>query len=212
MINKKLSTLNDIDVVVYALFILGGWQMRIHTEDIALKCFELARSKFSWVKYQEYPDLMTVWYALGDAKKERYGSLVIGGSERKKGSGSDISSGWRLTENGVRWIKENKERIETALTGVKTPQDRLVEDRRLKILINSTAFRKFLEHGEKILISPAEFAESLVCTVNTKPQIMYERLQQLYSSADILNQEKVKRYLDYCRKQFAKQLNGGSNG
>lgn len=201
---SKASNLSDIDIAVYVLFILGGWQRRIHTEDIALKCFELAPSRFSWVKYQQYPDLMTVWYALGDAKKEKYGSLVIGGSERKKGEEKNISTGWRLSENGIKWIKANKSRVEGILLGTKSPQARLVGDRRLKILINSKAFNDYLIKGEQATISRADFAESLVCTINTKPEIVSERIEQLYSAADILNQGRVKEYLDSCRKRFAK--------
>lgn len=200
----KETKLRDVDIVIYALYELGGWQERIHTEDIALRCFKIAPSKFSWVKYKDYPDLMAVWFALGDAKKERYGALVVGGSERKKGSGKDRFGGWRLSEKGLQWIKDNKYRIEETLHGGMSPDDRLLEDRRLKTLIRSQAYNKFITQGEKAEISHAEFAESLVCTVNTKPEILQERLEQLYSAADVLKQSEVKRYLNYCRNRFSK--------
>ncbi len=63
------ESLSNIDIVVYALYALGGWRERIHTEDIALKCYEIAPSKFSWVKYPQYPDNHTAYLSLGDAKK-----------------------------------------------------------------------------------------------------------------------------------------------
>ena len=75
--NPPSIELSNIDIAVYALYLLGGWRDRIHTEDIALKCFELAPSKFSWVKYPEYPDNNTAYLSLGDAKKTKYGVLVI---------------------------------------------------------------------------------------------------------------------------------------
>ncbi len=208
----KENKLTDVDVVLYALYILGGWQERIHTEDIALKCYELAPYKFSWVKYPHYPDSMAVWYALGDAKKVRYGSLVIGGSERKRGSGKDKFGGWRLSEQGIIWIKENMHRVEEALKGSVAPNNRLQADRRIKALLNSRAFGKYLAKNEKAEISHAEFAESFTCTVNTKPEILAERLEQLHSSADILNQNIVKQYIDFCRKRFSKQIEGIHNG
>lgn len=208
----KEGKLSDIDIVLYTLYMLGGWQERVHTEDIALKCYELAPTKFSWVKYPQYPDSMAVWYALGDAKKTRYGSLVVGGSERKRGSGKDKFGGWRLSEKGIIWIKQNLNRIEEALKGSVSPDNRLQADRRIKTLINSKAFAKYLAKGEKADISHAEFAESLTCTVNTKPEILAERLQQLYSSADILKQNKVKQYIEYCRKRFTKQIEGVHHG
>ena len=76
--------LSDKDIVIYALYILGGWHKRIHTEDIALKCYEIAPTKFSWVKYPKYPDLAPTRFALESAKKAKSGALVKGGSERKK--------------------------------------------------------------------------------------------------------------------------------
>ncbi len=208
MVKKK--SLSNMDIALYALYLLGGWQNRIHTEDIALKCFELAPSKFSWVKYHQYPDPSPARFALEEAKNSRDRALIIGGSERKKGKG--VFTGWRLSENGVSWIKQNKDRIEAALTGTKLPQNRLIEDRRLKTLINSKAFSKYLAEGEKAKISHAEFAESLVCTINTKSDIMSERIEQLYAAADLLNQEKVKQYLDFYRKHFGKQPSGGHDG
>lgn len=204
----KESKLSDVDIVIYALYELGGWQERIHTEDIALRCFKIAPSKFSWVKYRQYPDLMAVWYALGSAKKGTYGGLVIGGSERKKGSGKDKFGGWRLSEKGLQWIKDNKYRLEEAIHGGMSPDNRLLEARRLKTLIRSEAYSKFMTKSEKAEISHAEFAESLVCTVNTKSEVLQERLEQLYSVADIFKQSEVKRYLDYCHKRFSKQITG----
>ena len=54
------TILNDKDIVIYALYNLGGYQERIHTEDIVLKCYELAPTRFSWAKYPQYPDTKTL--------------------------------------------------------------------------------------------------------------------------------------------------------
>jgi len=35
---EKIDNLSDKDIVLYALYLLGGWQKRVHTEDI---CFEV---------------------------------------------------------------------------------------------------------------------------------------------------------------------------
>ncbi len=208
--NENTKMLSDIDIAVYALYALGGWQQRVHTEDIALKCFQLAPSRFSWVKYRQYPDLMSVWWALGDAKKTKYGSLVIGGSERKRGGGKDSFGGWRLTSSGVSWINENQTRIEKALGATGSPKGRLVEDRRLKELLKSPAYGSFNNGEEPSKIGYAQFVESLTCTVNTSPQVLNERIEQLYASATILNQQTVTKYLDFGKVQFSKQIFGGA--
>lgn len=188
-------SLSDKDIVIYAIYVLGGYQIRVHTEDITLKCFEIASSRFSWTKYPQYPDIQPVRFALEKSKP-----LIVGSSERK----SDSITGWRLTSEGIQWIKTNIDRIEKQLGKKQTPSQRLIDNRRIKTLINSKAFNKYSTDGDKSEISKAEITESIVCTINTKLEIIYERLDQLYSTADLLHQDKVKQYLDYCRMRFSK--------
>lgn len=200
------DSLNDRDITLYALYLLGGWQKRIHTEDVALKCYELAPSKFSWVKYPQHPDLAPARFALEAAKKPKNGALVKGESERKRTVQS--IGGWMLTKEGVQWISGNKARIEQYL-GRRVPMGvRLLGDRKLKELLESTAFGKFMAFGAQADISHTEFVESLICTVNTKKEILHDRLDQLYSTAERLRREEIKNYVNFCRKKFASVLGG----
>lgn len=198
---RKFDKLSDKDIVIYALYLLDGWQKRVHTEDIALKCYELAPTKFSWVKYPQYPDLAPARFALETAKKPQYGSLVKGESEKKR-TVRNIG-GWMLTDKGIQWIKENKPRIEQYLGKHRPIGDRLSTDRKLKELLRSVAFNKFRNYGEEAEISHAEFAESLICTVNTGAKVLNDRLEQLCSIAEMLKKEEIKKYVDFCQKRFA---------
>ena len=198
---QKTSKLSNIDVAIYALYKLGGWQKRIHTEDIALECFRLAPRKFSWIKYPKYPDISPVYFSLGDAKKKEYGELVIGETERKRTV--KIIGGWMLTIKGIRWIKDNIFRIEQILSENKITRGRLSVDRKINELYKSKAFNKYLLEKDKANISHAEFAESLICTVNTGVEILKSRLDQIDSIAEELKKEKLKNYVNFCRKKFA---------
>jgi len=71
------------ELVVYCLYVVGGATERVHTEDLALKCWELFPDSFSWTKYPNYPDKDIVRVALTDARKEKYGALVSGRIEGK---------------------------------------------------------------------------------------------------------------------------------
>jgi len=216
-VKQRIEALSDKDIAVYALYALGGWQKRIHTEDIALKCYELAPSKFSWVKYPQYPDLTPTRFALEAAKNQKYGALVKGESERAARKrkrtltsigGRTLTSigGWMLTANGIEWAKANEKRIEDFL-GKRVPTgDRLPADRKIRELIESAAFKKFRDSREQAEISHAEFAESLVCTINTSVEVLNDRLEQLYSIAEKLKREDVKSYIYFCRKRFASLL------
>jgi hypothetical protein len=196
---KEIEKLSDKDIVLYALYLLGGWQERIHTEDIALKCYQLAPSRFSWVKYPQYPDIQPVRFALEKVGAKHRG-LVDGKSERKDKS---IIGGWRLTESGVQWIEANRARIEQCLGKDVSIKGRLLEDRRIKELLGSAAFKKFERYREEAEISHAEFADSLVCTVNTSAEVLNERLKQCYSAAEELKRQEIKNYVDFCRRKFA---------
>ena len=194
------DSLSNIDIVVYSLYLLGGWHERVHTEDIALKCFELAPSKFSWIKYPNYPDLSSAYDSLRTAKKQQYG-LVNGESERKKEA--QRIGGWKLTPKGVEWVESNKQRVEASLGRHVPIGNRLDVDRKLKELLGSTAYRKFSSKGLEAEITHAEFAESLVCTVNTSSEIINDRLDQLYSTAEKMKKEEIKRYIVFCREKFS---------
>ena len=206
-----MNKLSDKDIAVYALHLLGGWQKRVHTEDVALKCYELAPSKFSWVKYPQHPDATPARFALEAAKKQKYGALVRGESERKRTSKN--IGGWMLTVNGIEWVKENRKRIEDYLGKHVPTGDRLPANRKLKGLTESAAFRRFRDRGEQAEVSHAEFAESLVCTVNTTAEVLNDRLDQLNSIAEELKRDDIKSYVDFCRKRFGSLLGirGGQN-
>ncbi|HXK38777.1 MAG TPA: hypothetical protein VJ043_01670, partial [Candidatus Paceibacterota bacterium] len=64
MIREELT---NVDIVLYALYLLKGATKKVPTETIAIKSFELARSRFSWRLYPKYPDIEAVRIALFDA-------------------------------------------------------------------------------------------------------------------------------------------------
>ncbi|GAH04277.1 unnamed protein product, partial [marine sediment metagenome] len=113
------ETFTNREMVVYALYSLGGATKRFHTEDIALKCYELWPSAFSWTKYPQYPDKDIVRVALTDARKEKYGYLLDGRSGQTRGQSNrtkreKAADGWSLTDSGVHWSEANKQRFESA--------------------------------------------------------------------------------------------------
>jgi hypothetical protein len=95
---KDLTTSSArlFEVAVLAVADLGGAARSIDTEDIAIRCHQLAPSHFSWRKYPAQVNLEIVRVSLSDAKKQKNGQLV-------SGSGRD---GWRLTRKGLDWISK----------------------------------------------------------------------------------------------------------
>src|SRR3989304_2252042 len=112
---RQVATLADnVAIAIYALRLLGGSVKFIHTEDVAIKCFELVPERFSWRKYPQYPDAGPARFALEDAKKEKYGHLATG--NRVKGG--------KLTTKGIEYADRVTPEIER-LTGKRSQRSRV---------------------------------------------------------------------------------------
>jgi len=91
----SVDDLTNPQLVVIALAQLGGERKFIDREDIGIRVNEIAPGRFVWRKYPDRIDLVVVVDALGDARKPRYGGLVVGGGQK----------GWMLSPAGVDWVK-----------------------------------------------------------------------------------------------------------
>lgn len=93
-------------MVILAVYVLGGDNRSIDTEEVAVKAHDLAPGMFSWQKYPEQINLELVRVTLSDAKKPKYGSLL-------QGSGRE---GWRLSSKGLNWASnQGRELLEAGL-------------------------------------------------------------------------------------------------
>lgn len=90
---KSISERNNVDVVLLAMYLLGGHLKTIDTEDVAVKAHELSPGRFSWRKYKDQIDI------------ERVRVRLSGASHDGKLSGVH-SRGWRLTAVGTRYVQE----------------------------------------------------------------------------------------------------------
>lgn len=111
--------LSNIEVVVLAVYALGGDRASVDTEDAAMKANELAPGRFTWRKYPGQISLEHVRVFLSDAKKPKYGGLLAG----------DGTKGWRLTATGVDWASQHAGRAVAGSAG-RRRVDRDLERRR----------------------------------------------------------------------------------
>ena len=89
------------ELVAIALYVLGGPEALVDTEDVAVQVHKLAPDRFSWRKYPEQINLELVRVALSDAKKPEQGALVAGTGK----------TGWSLTVAGRRWAESHADRL-----------------------------------------------------------------------------------------------------
>ena len=119
-------------VVAVAVFLLGGRDRFVDTEDVAVKVNEIAPGRYTWKKYPTQVNLELIRVYLSDAKKKAKGVLL-------EGSGNE---GWRLTARGLRVIEPlAKEFGEVDLSRTKTDVRRIENERQR--LLSTSAFQKF---------------------------------------------------------------------
>jgi hypothetical protein len=90
--NLKNQGATKKDIVVMAVYQLGGGLRHVHLEDVAMKAAELSPRRFCWKKYPEQINLESVRISLKDE--------LASTDRRVLGS---IRDGWILTPEGLSW-------------------------------------------------------------------------------------------------------------
>lgn len=202
------NELSNIDIALFALYKLGGISKKIHTESIAWEAFQLARERFSWrlpeFREKGFPDKTLVYFALGDAKKKKYGKLVTGRA------GGDINrpelEGWRFTPQGAEWIKKNESRISQALKQKAPDLPKLVAERFVKQLKTDPSFTSFIKNGNLDDVSSFMFTDMLACAPDAPKEIIKQKFERLLTTANLINDKEIIKFLKACEVKFAQLI------
>jgi len=194
--------LSNLDVVVYALAVLGGSHATVYSEDIAAKCYELDPPRFSWrlERYRQlgWPDKYIAKTALEDAKKVEHGSLVEGSYAL-----DPARDGWRLTTGGARWFADNRHRIEAELGAPRAALDARQADRFRKYLECQPLFRRFLRTGNIRGCERFELTEMLRCSPDASREVIERKLGSLHSMAVLVGDRQYEAFLECCQDFFS---------
>ncbi len=93
------KSLTNTEIVTLAVYLLGGENKSVDTEDIAIKSNELAPNRFTWRKYPEQVNIGNVHRRLSFAK-DRLGYIL--GSHRE---------GWLLTRKGLNYSRKQEKKL-----------------------------------------------------------------------------------------------------
>ena len=211
---KHVTTkISNWEITVYALHILGGGLRYIPTEDIAVKCFEIAPDSFSWVKYPQYPDKDVVRRTLIAARDEKIGILVRGRAGRGRGKSGRTNAGpaldgWSLTAAGAKWILENESRLATNLKVRDTSPHRQELLQKINRIHRHPLFKTFLEQPEGFSPSLGEMAELFRCRVDADQGTWDKRFEMVVSQAQMVNDSKILEFINHCQASVKIQMKG----
>ena len=108
MSEKRISSqVNNQDVFVWALHLLGGANKEVDVEDVYLKCFELAPARLGWRTRPDIPDYKKISKALQSVEAKSHVGLVQKLDQYHR----------RLTSDGVRWIEEHETELRERYSG-----------------------------------------------------------------------------------------------
>jgi len=196
--------LSNIEIILYALYLKGGEVKKIHTEDIALQCFKLSSSRFSWIKYPKYPNLESVRRPLISARSKENGSLVSGRHGKTKEN--QVSDGWIFSPNGINWIEKNKDRVELLLGSKQNPVKRTQIGKQIFEFKNSTAFKKFLNDKTCENIHDYEFTDFLNANLDTPSAILRDRIDKIRAIAFKAKEDKITEFIKKAETHFSNLL------
>jgi len=194
--------IKSLHIAVYALSLLGGAHRKVHTEDIAQKCLEIAPDRFKWEGYN-YPEKELVRKALFHASESRNGALVSGrtGMEQR-GKSRD---GWQLTPAGAEWIRNNETLFKSNAKHEPTTETipKREAERLLKKLRADAAYQAFEKTGDATSVSRYMFTDLLNCSPDASPETIRTKFRRLLSNAELIGDEDVLRFLNLCEQKFS---------
>lgn len=199
-------SLTNIEIVTYAVALLGGVDRPVHLENIAEKSYELAPGAFRWDldEFASHIDKDKVRVSLTDAEKDGKGALVRGVGQTKGGR-TKRSDLWRLTAAGTAWVAEHRDIIEEA-TGAGMPALKRGKAHDLRHRItDSDLFRRFEDDG-RIEYSPYEFSDLLECSSDASNAVFRDRFEALCGHVMLLGDPKLKGFLDACSDAHRKMM------
>lgn len=103
--SSRAAAISKPELVTLALGELGGSRAAVDTEDVAVRSHELSPVAFAWRRYPQHINLELVRVALVGATRM--------GLAKGRGRG-----GWVLTDAGVEWFADNRDRLIPALQRV----------------------------------------------------------------------------------------------
>lgn len=196
--NKK-PRIDNLDIIPYALYQLGGAGQFIDVEDVFVQCFKLAPERFRWRKHL-IANYKTLSKALRDFEG-RHAELLLK---------TEDGLSRQLSKEGLDWVREREALFQKVLSepGVNPPTRR-----REQKLLNEFAAHRLLVTFEKGITEPLqkyEVADLLLCAPDSPIPVWQERLETYRSAAAASGRPNLVKFLNYLRSAKPEWFGGTS--
>jgi hypothetical protein len=184
----KKPRIDNLDIIPFALYELGGAGQFLDVEDIFLRCFEVAPERFRWRKHL-IANYKTLSKALRDFEG-RHPDLLLK---------TEDGLSRQLSKEGIDWVNARLELFREVLSkpGANPPTRR-----REQKLLNEFASHRLVRAYEKGSLDDLhkyEVADLLLCAPDSPRAVWKERLETYRSAATAAGRPNLVEFLDYLR-------------
>lgn len=176
-VGRPSSKHNNADLLVWACYVIGGFERWVDVEELYLKVFELGPARLSWRTRPDLPDYKKCAKALQELEDPKRSDHL--GLFAKQGKYTR-----KLTVEGLEWCRKY-ESLLISLYGHSSVPNAAIQgpSRTIRTIEEAGAFRAFQATG--IVTSEKwELAEALRCMIDSKRHVWDARLDQVAAAAE----------------------------
>lgn len=194
------------DIILFALYELGGARGPVHTEDVAHRVFQypIGRQKYRWEKYEMYPDKERIARELRWLKKWKGESYVKG--HVNIGARSDRIDGWMLTAAGVEHVKQMERRLRKAVEAEAGTHSVYKADEVRKRITETACFKLYQKDPALSNATDHHFTDMLYCLPDASSDKIRSAFDALLGNAKAVEAKDMVAFLEATRTRFHKLL------
>ena len=196
------------EIILFALYELGGAQDPVHTEDVAHRVFQypIGRQKYRWEKekYGMYPDKERISRELRRLKNQKGVSYVKG--HVNIGARGDRIDGWLLTSAGVEHVKQIELRLREAVEAKAGTYSVYKADEVRKRIVESACYKLYQEDQGLLNATDYNFTDMLYCMPDASSEKIRSAFDALLGNAKAVEAKDMVAFLEFARTRFRKLL------
>jgi hypothetical protein len=204
--SKRQEDIINKDIILFALYELGGAREPVHTEDVAYKVFQypIGRQKYRWEKYEQFPDKERIARELRWLKKWKGESYVKG--HVNIGARSNSIDGWILTAAGVERIKAIEKELRMALEAEAGTHSVYESEEVRKRITGSRCYKLYQKDASLESASDYDFTDMLYCLPDASTEKIRAAFDGLLGNVKAVDADDLVVFLEAARVRFRKLL------
>ena len=203
---KNTEDVVNKEIILFALYELGGAQAPVHTEDVAHRVFQypIGKQKYRWEKYEMYPDKERIARELRWLKNWKGVCYVKG--HVNIGARGDRIDGWLLTSAGVEHVKHIEPRLRKAVEAKAGTHSVYKADEVRKRITDTACYKLYQEDPTLSNATDHHFTDMLYCLPDASSEKIRSAFDALLGNANAVEAKDMVAFLESASNRFKKLL------